>query len=68
MFIAFITLSIMIRYFARIALQSLLDHTTRRILDSLKANILGQLLLIGFDGASGQSMYKQKFENPDSEN
>ena len=56
--------------FARITLQSLLDHTTRRILESLKANIPGQLLLIGkigFDGASGQSMYKQKFENPESE-
>ena len=57
--------------FARITLQSLLDHTTRRILESLKANIPGQLLLIGkicFEGASGHSMYKQKYENPDSEN
>lgn len=56
--------------FARITLQSLLDHTSRRILDSLQVSVTDQLLLIGkigFDGASGQSLYKQKFENTDSD-
>lgn len=52
--------------FAKITLQSLLDHTGRRILESLKCAVTGKLVLIGkcgFDGASGQSNYKQKFEN-----
>lgn len=56
--------------FARITLQSLLDHTARRILESLKITVTGKLTLIGkcgFDGASGQSNYKQTFENIESD-
>lgn len=40
-------------------------------LDSLQVSVTYQLLLIigkiGFDGASGQSIYKQKFENTASD-
>ena len=56
--------------FVGITLESLEDHTTLRILKSWKANLPGKLLLIGkigFDGASRQIMYKQKLENPESE-
>lgn len=57
--------------FATITLQSLLDHTIKIILDSMQCNVSGNLVLIGkcgFDGASGQSTYKQKFLTDNSEN
>lgn len=57
---------------AEVELQSLLDHTASRILE-LQSDVTNnldesckQLTLIGkwgFDGSSGQSEYKQKFEN-----
>lgn len=60
----------------KIELQSLLDHTIQRIVNSCDSNLFEELneneLLEatykwGFDGASGQSLYKQVFQN-DSEN
>ena len=45
-----------------VPLQELLDHTTKRILQTLKTPIVGNYILLckwGFDGSSGQSQYKQ---------
>lgn len=57
---------------AQIKLQALLDHTTYRIIqlqadviDTLNSEILQKLVLHckwGCDGSSGQSVYKQKFD------
>lgn len=62
---------------AQVQLQSLLDHTVSRlvnvsqlVLDSINPTLLQKaelLLKWGFDGSSGQSLYKQKFsENEES--
>lgn len=63
---------------AEIPLQELLDHTSRRLLeiDSVRESVVNHLqhfdpVLVlngkwGFDGASGQSRYKQKFESPEN--
>lgn len=60
--------------FARITVQSLLDNTVKRILDikdcQAKTEPNTELTLFGkcgFDGASGQSTYKQKFDTVDSD-
>lgn len=60
---------------AEVPLQSLLDHLSSRILDvqsdvivTLPENQVNNLQLIikyGFDGSSGQSQYKQKFNDKD---
>ena len=60
---------------AEVKLQSLLDHTSRRIMemqsegiDQLDIELLQKFTLIlkwGFDGSSGQKQYKQKFSDPD---
>lgn len=59
--------------FAEVKLQSLLNHTIQRlfdvqkeVLETLTPEQLCHLRLIskwGFDGSSGQSLYKQKFES-----
>lgn len=60
--------------FAKITLQSLLDNTAKRILDikdcQTKIEPDKELTLFGkcgFDGASGQSVYKQMFDTVDSD-
>ena len=49
---------------AEVALQDLLDHTTRRIFESvgnsLEINDLRLTCKVGFDGTTGLSIYKQK--------
>lgn len=56
---------------AKIRLQSILDLTAKRIVKICNLNIQPNSELIlttkwGFDGASSQSLYKQKFEDPES--
>lgn len=57
--------------FAKIQLQSLLDKTAQRILQSLSIDIQDkQLCMIskwGFDGASNQSRYKQKMDSEEDD-
>ena len=57
---------------SRVSLQSMLDHTLRRILEmkseDLKSvgQVVGKLYMkLGMDGASSQSVYNQKFEETD---
>lgn len=58
-------------YGAKINLQSLVDHTTQRLIQSCDTKLLDELaeprLKViykwGLDGASGQSNYKQVFQN-----
>lgn len=60
---------------AEVELQSLLDHTATRIvdfqkdvLDSIPAESMGNVMLIGkwgFDGSTGHSEYKQNFASSD---
>lgn len=60
---------------AKIAVQSLLNHTMERVVESCDPNVLKKIVepelqatyKWGFDGASGQSLYKQAFKG-DSEN
>jgi len=60
-----------------VPLKNLLEHTTKRIvllqeepilvaMDSLNIKVLNAEIIFsyGFDGSSGQSQYKQKFESP----
>ena len=53
-------------YSAEVGLQDLLNHTTKRIMEVTNAfHPNSKLLLIskvGFDGSTGQSVYKQKTE------
>lgn len=56
-----------------IELQAILDKTVERLLETLPASFVEpnrKLCLIskwGFDGASSQSQYKQRFEDPDAD-
>jgi hypothetical protein len=56
---------------ARVKLQSLLDHTTTRLMQVVDQQVVSSTSLVliskwGCDGASGQSQYNQTFSNPNS--
>lgn len=53
----------------QVPLQDLLNHTATRILQTIKDSVEGKFALIckwGFDGSSGQSQYKQSWEEEGS--